>query len=127
MRFSRCVRRSTTTTTVREDAGDARERWYASILALRSRARRLGGAGGAQAAANGALEDATEASVRCPYLPAAWEARFEAAQPDPSQRALAASALTELLYLQPAGSEELSREEASRRRQQSFELARLRK
>ena len=59
-------------------AGEPKERWYASVLAMRSRANLMasGGGGGGQ---EEALRDAKEAVARCPFLPSAWEALANAA------------------------------------------------
>ena len=58
-------------------AGEPKERWYASVLAMRSRANLMasGGGGGQEVA----LADAKEAVARCPFLPSAWEALANAA------------------------------------------------
>ena len=75
--------------------GTADERWSAAVLALRaSQLLQLGRV--AQA-----LDDALVAARRCPWLPEAWDALANAALAAGAQ-AVAAMALDEVLYLQPA-------------------------
>ena len=109
-------------------SGEPRDRWHATVLSLLSRARRAAGGGGGGAAEGiaAALEEAREATRRCPFLPLAWEALAEAARAA-GATADETNALAELLYLEPADSPSLAYDVASKRRQQKFELARLRR
>ena len=75
--------------------GTAEQRWSAAVLALRAtQLLQLGRV--AQA-----LDDALVAARRCPWLPEAWDALANAALAAGAQ-VVAAMALEEVLYLQPA-------------------------
>ena len=112
--------------------GTAVERWHGSVLSMRARALLTLGK------TADALDDAVNASRRCPWLPEAWEVLSDAAL-EAGLRDVAVMALEELLYLQPADAADQrgrSRWEArsakslavpNQRRLQTFTLAKLRR
>lgn len=100
-------------------AGSPIGRWQATCLATRAAARsRLKRHGEA-------LQDAAAAAVVCPSLPEAWEAMADAALAAGDKRT-AALALSEVLYLQPPSTPRLPIAVSNRRREQAFELAKIR-
>ena len=98
---------------------DPRQRWYALVLTLRSRARLT------LRMKEEALRDAVGAARLCLYLPEAWDAIANAAL-ELGDKRTSVIALSELWWLQPKDAAGMPSTLLDRRREQGRELEKLR-